>query len=157
VGPFHSLPREIVTQILKSCCDFTSLDGLLQISSKATKTFDIYYVTITEAVLSSCPMTQGINGHKFRLVVAMEPATIGPGTSRRCLEDIHWNPMPPAIQPLFQSLDSAAPIRQAIKSAAKVHRLACVCYDTLIENIKKDKPARLTAGSDRSVMYGLTR
>ncbi|KAE8332271.1 hypothetical protein BDV39DRAFT_200419 [Aspergillus sergii] len=142
IDPFQKLPAEIILQILESCWDFTSLDGLLQISSKANEVFDTYYPKITEAVLASCSMTSGFNGHKFRLVVAIQAAAIGPRTLRKCLEDKHWEPMPPVMESIFWSLECSTPIRQAIKAAAKVHRLACICYDSFIENIKKTKPAR---------------
>ncbi|KAE8162347.1 hypothetical protein BDV40DRAFT_300536 [Aspergillus tamarii] len=146
--PFQKLPAEIIIQILESCWDFTSLDGLLQISSKANEVFDTYYPSITEAVLASCSMTLGFNGHKFRLIVAIQAAAIGPRTLQKFLRDKEWDPMPPVMESVFWSLECSDPIRQAIKSAAKVHRLACVCYDSFIEKIKKTKPARPNVNED---------
>lgn len=153
IDPFQKLPEEIIIQILESCWDFTSLDGLLQISLKANEVFDTYYPRITEAVVASCSMTSGFNDHKFRLVVAIQAAAIGPRTLRKCLEDKHWEPMPPVMESIFWSLECSTPIRQAINSAAKVHRLACICYDSFIENVKKAKPARPNV-SENEIMTG---
>ncbi|GMG08240.1 unnamed protein product [Aspergillus oryzae var. brunneus] len=153
IDSFQKLPEEIIIQILESCWDFTSLDGLLQISLKANEVFDTYYPRITEAVVASCSMTSGFNDHKFRLVVAIQAAAIGPRTLRKCLEDKHWEPMPPVMESIFWSLECSTPIRQAINSAAKVHRLACICYDSFIENVKKAKPARPNV-SENEIMTG---
>ncbi|KAB8208664.1 hypothetical protein BDV34DRAFT_222342 [Aspergillus parasiticus] len=101
IDPFQKLPAEIIVHILESCWDFISFDGLLQISSKADEVFDTYYPKIAEAVLTSCSMTSGFNGHKFRLVAAIQAAAIGPDTLRKYLEDKHWDPMPPVMEWIF--------------------------------------------------------
>ncbi|GFF43065.1 hypothetical protein IFM58399_06820 [Aspergillus lentulus] len=147
MDPFRKLPTEIILQILKSCCDFTSLDGLLQMSPVVNDVFTYFYAEITEAVLVSCPMTGNGIEKDFKLLVAIySTTTFTPSTILDFLQRTPGDPFPPALQAFqsFRPLDSDAALRRVVSTAANIHRLACACLDTFIHRIKTTTPSRAT-------------
>lgn len=78
MDPFAKLPAEIILLILESCCDFTSLDGLQQISPWVEQVFDTSYKTVTEHVLKNCSFTlEGLH-HEFTLLATIASTTFTP-------------------------------------------------------------------------------
>ncbi|KAF7114221.1 hypothetical protein CNMCM5793_007799 [Aspergillus hiratsukae] len=152
MDPFNKLPNEIIIQILKSCCDFTSLDGLLQMSPVVNDVFDYFYADITEAVLRSCPMTgHGIEENFQFLVAIYSKTTFTPATIIDFLQRKPGDPLPPALE-AFQSLraiNSVTAFRQVVATVAKIHRLACACLDTFIHRIKTTTPSRATVSDGK--------
>jgi hypothetical protein len=152
MDPFRKLPTEIILQILKSCCDFTSLDGLLQMSPVVNDVFTYFYAEITEAVLVTCPMTGNGIEEDFKLLVAIySTTTFTPSTILDFLQRTPGDPFPPALEASqsFRSLDSNAAVRQTVSTAAKIHRLACACLDTFIHRIKITTPSRATVSDGK--------
>ncbi|RHZ64477.1 hypothetical protein CDV55_100122 [Aspergillus turcosus] len=152
MDPFNKLPNEIIVQILKSCSDFTSLDGLLQMSPVVNNVFNYFYADITEAVLKSCPMTSHGIEENFQFLVAIYSTTaFTPATVVDFLQRKPGDPFPPALEAFqsFRALDSVAPFKQAVATAAKIHRLACACLDTFIRCIKTTTPSRATVSDGK--------
>ncbi|KAJ5440833.1 hypothetical protein N7491_003239 [Penicillium cf. griseofulvum] len=120
MDPFAKLPAEIILLILESCCDFTSLDGLQQISPRAELAFNASYRTVTEHVLKKCPLTSEGLHNEFTLLASIESTTFTPTA-------------------LLEQLDS---LSGAVSAAAKVHITACACLQHLFTRLQSTKPQR---------------
>lgn len=57
MDPFAKLPAESIWQILKSCCDFISLAGLLKVFPRVNGGFNGSFKDITEHGLRNCSLT----------------------------------------------------------------------------------------------------
>lgn len=78
MDPFAKLPAEIILLILKSCCKFTSLDGLQQISPWVEQVFNTSYKTVTERLLTNCSFTlEGLH-NEFTLLATIASTTFTP-------------------------------------------------------------------------------
>lgn len=151
MDPFRKLPNEIIVQILKSCCDFTSLNSLLEMSPVVNNVFNYFYADITEAVLKSCPMTQHGIEENFQFLIAIYSTTaFTPSTILNFLQRKRGDPFPPTLEAFrsFRALNSVAALRQAVSTAARIHRVACACLDTFIDRIKTTTPSHATVSDE---------
>ncbi|KAJ5467309.1 hypothetical protein N7475_005061 [Penicillium sp. IBT 31633x] len=137
MDPFAILPTEIILLILESCCDFTSLNGLQQISPRVEQVFNTSYKTITEHVLKKCSLTSEGLHKQFALLASVEYTTFTPTTVLEQLYGLSGK----AVRPVsISSINSLAAVRQAVETAAKVHIYACACLQHLLCRVESAKP-----------------
>ncbi|KAJ5972073.1 uncharacterized protein N7479_001991 [Penicillium vulpinum] len=139
MDPFATLPTEIILLIFESCCDFTSLDGLQQVSPRAKQVFNISYKSVTEHVLKNCPLTSEGLHNQFTLLASIQSTTFTPIAMLEQLDSLSET----AVRPISISTNnSLAAVRQAVSTAAKVHLTACACLQHLFDRIESAKPRR---------------
>ncbi|KAJ5504121.1 hypothetical protein N7463_006995 [Penicillium fimorum] len=142
MDPFAKLPTEIILLILESCCDFTSLDGIQQISLRAEQAFNISYKTVAEHVLKNCPLTSEGLYNEFTLLASFESTSFTPTALLEQLDSLSGG----ALQPVsISTINSLAAVRQAVSTAAKVHHTACTCLQHLFDRLETAKPRRSIA------------
>ncbi|OQE43256.1 hypothetical protein PENCOP_c003G00119 [Penicillium coprophilum] len=139
MDPFAKLPTEIILLILESCCDFTSLDGLQQISSRAEQAFNTSYKAIAEHVLRKCSLTSEGLHNEFTLLASIESTKYTPIALLERLDRLSGG----AVRPIsISATNSLAAVRQAVSTAAKVHLTACACLQHLFDRLESAKPRR---------------
>lgn len=86
---FAKFLTEIIYQILESCCDFTSLDGLQQISPRVEEAFNGSFKNITEHVLRNYSLTShGLHYYFTRLASILSTSF----TPQALLEELAGSP-----------------------------------------------------------------
>lgn len=145
MDPFEKLPTEIIWQILESCSDFTSLDGLQQISPRVKEAFNGSFKSITEKVLENCSLTSHGLHHYFKLLASILSTSFAP---QALLEEIAGS-RGNNIRPIsLSNTHSLAAVHQTINSAAKIHRNACACLQLLINRLESAEPRRPMASDE---------
>jgi hypothetical protein len=139
MDPFAKLPTEIICQILESCCDFTGLDGLQQISPRAKAAFNGSFKRITEHVLKNCPLTS----HGLRCYFTLLSTILSTSfTPQALLEEIASLPRA-LIQPIsLSTAHSLVAVQQTVHIAAKIHLTACACLQHFINRLESAEPRR---------------
>ncbi|KAF3386806.1 hypothetical protein F1880_001698 [Penicillium rolfsii] len=139
MDPFAKLPPEILCQILESCCDFTSLNSLQQISPRAKEAFSGSFKKITERVLRNCSLTsQGLH-HYFALLTSVRSTLFTP---QALIEELAKSRVD-LVRPIsLSTTHSLAAVRQTVNSAANIHLTACACLQHFINRLKSTKPRR---------------
>ncbi|KAJ6030216.1 hypothetical protein N7460_010482 [Penicillium canescens] len=139
MDPFTKLPAEIILMILESCYDFTSLDGLQQISPRVEQVFNTSYTTVTEHVLKNCSLTSEVLQNHFTLLASIESTTFTPAALLEQLDYLSGD----VVQPVsISTIKSLAAVRQAVSAAAKVHLTACACLQHIFNRLQSAKPRR---------------
>jgi hypothetical protein len=150
MDPFTKLPVEIIWQILESC-DFAGLDGLQQISPRVEQAFNSSFKKITESVLRNCShASQGLHGY-FTLLASIQSTPFTPeillaeltSLSENAKQVLSWN----TGRDISLSTHSLAAVRHTLGTAAKIHFLACACFQCLLTRLESAKP-RLPGGSN---------
>jgi hypothetical protein len=139
MDPFAKLPTEIICQILESCCDFTSLDGLQQISPRVKEAFNGSFKKITEHVLRNCSLTKHGLYHYFTLLASILSISFTPQALLKELASSLGDVMRPIS---LSTTHSLAAVHQTIKIAAKIHLTACACLQCLINRLESAEPRR---------------
>lgn len=148
MDPFAKFPTEIIWQILESCCDFTSLEGLQQISPRVKEAFNGSFKNITERVLRNCSFTShGLHYYFTRLASILSTSFTTP---QALLEELAGSPGDVMRSTSLSTTHSLAAVHQTVKTAAKVHLTACVCLQLFINRLESAEPRRPMA-SDANV------
>ncbi|KAJ5649876.1 uncharacterized protein N7484_003599 [Penicillium longicatenatum] len=139
MDPFAKLPTEIIWQILESCCDFTSLDGLQQISPRAKEVYNSSFKRITEHVLRNCSLTShGLHYYFTRLASILSTSF----TPQALLEELAGSPGD-VMRPIpLSTTHSLAAVHQTVNAAAKIHLTACACLQRFINRLESAEPRR---------------
>ncbi|KAJ5547260.1 hypothetical protein N7494_004845 [Penicillium frequentans] len=148
MDPFAKLPTEIIWQILESCCDFTSLDGLQQISPRVKEAFNGSFKSITEHVLRNCShASHGLHYYFTRLASILSTSF----TPQALLEELTGSPGD-VMRPIsLSTTHSLAAVYQTVNIAAKIHRTACACLQRFISRLESAEPRRPMASHAKVV------
>ncbi|CAG8036144.1 unnamed protein product [Penicillium salamii] len=147
MDPFAKLPTEIIWQILESCDDFTSLEGLQQVSPQVEQAFNGSYKTITESILRNCShASRGLHGY-FTLLVSIQSMPFTPAALLGELLSLSEGDARPVSLP---ATHTQAAVRQTVATAAKIHRTACACLRCLLNRLEAAEP-RLPLASSSDV------
>ncbi|CAI7603996.1 unnamed protein product [Penicillium glandicola] len=115
MDPFAEVPVEIIWKILESCHDFTSLDGLRQISPRVKEAFNGSFKNITEQVLRNCSLTSHGLHYYFTLFIALlEELASPPGDIMRPI--------------LLSTTHSLAAVQQTVKKQRKFISLPVLVF-----------------------------
>ncbi|CAG8195634.1 unnamed protein product [Penicillium salamii] len=147
MDPFAKFPIEIIWEILESCCDFTCLEGLQQVSPRVEQAFNGSYKTITESVLRKCShASQGLHGY-FTLLVSIRSMPFTPAALLEELNGLSEGDVRPVS---LSATHFLAAVRQTVTTAAKIHLTACACLQCLLNRLEAAKP-RLPMASSSDV------
>ncbi|CAG8926268.1 unnamed protein product [Penicillium salamii] len=137
MDPFAKLPTEIIWEILESCDDFTSLEGLRQVSPRVEQAFNGSYKTITENILRNYShVSRGLHGY-FTLLVSIRSMPFTPAALLEELNSLSNGVERPVSLPATHTL---AAVRQTVTTAAKIHLTACACLRCLLNRLKAAEP-----------------
>ncbi|KAJ5523186.1 hypothetical protein N7513_012730 [Penicillium frequentans] len=150
MDPFAKLPIEIIWQILESCCDFTSLDGLQQISSRVKEAFNGAFKKITENVLRNCSFTSNGLDYYFIFLASILSTSYTP---QALLAELAGSPWTWNIErPIsLSTTHSLAAVHQTINTAARIHLTACACLQRFINRLESAQPRRPMASITEAV------
>lgn len=147
LDPFAKFPTEIIWQILELCSDFTSLDGLQQISPRVKEAFSGSFKNITEQVLRNCSLTSYGLHYYFTLLASILSTSFTP---QALLEELAGSPGE-IMRPIsLSTTHSLAAVQQTVRTAAKIHLTACACLQCFINRLESAEPRRPIA-SDATV------
>ncbi|OQD61419.1 hypothetical protein PENPOL_c017G07933 [Penicillium polonicum] len=153
MDPFAKFPTEIICQILESCCDFTSLDGLQQISPRVKEAFNGSFKNTTEHVLRNCSLTSHGLHYYFTLLASILSTSFTP---QALLEELAGSPGD-VMRPIsLSTTHSLAAVHQTVNTAAKTHLTACACLQHFINRLESAEPRRPMA-SDANVVDWVNR
>jgi hypothetical protein len=141
MDPFAKLPNEIICQILESCCDFTTLHGLQEISPPVKQAFNGSFKSITEHVLRNCSLTSHSYGIYFYFTLISSVLSTS-FTPQALLEELDGL-LKGVTRPIsLSTTHSLAAVHQTIKIAAKIHLTASACLYHFINRLKSAEPRR---------------
>ena len=140
MDPFAKLPTEIICHILDSCCDFTSLEGLQQISPRMKEAFSGWFKNVTETVLRNCSLTSPGLHRYFTLLASILSRSFTP---QALLEELaSWDHRPRRRIICLSTTHSLAAVQQTVNIAAKIHVTACACLQHFMSRLESAEPRR---------------
>ncbi|CEO58406.1 hypothetical protein PMG11_03135 [Penicillium brasilianum] len=154
MDPFAKIPTEIIRKILELCHDFTSLDGLQQISPRVKEAFEGSFKNITEQVLRNCSLTSHGLHYYFTLLSSIRSTSFTP---QALLEELA-SPPGDIMRPIsLSTTHSLAAVQQTVNTAAKIHLTACACLQHLLNRLKSAEPHRPMASTATVVDWTVDR
>lgn len=144
MGIFKRLPPEVLLQILENLEDFATLDDLLSASPAINQVFESYAARITDAMLLNCTTTKFEDHRTAHAIAAIKSSGYDCPSLRRFIESV---PRIPSIGHLERNYGlSWKSIRELIRGAACVQKVASTCLEMFLDRLKAIQITTISPG-----------